>query len=432
MWRLTLLLLLCLGFFPEAVRAQQAPSEVKPAATPSPPAAASESPAGTPEQTSAKIGRLHDNLRRSKASRAAVRGANTLYDRYSDFKNQLEKEFGLSWSADVSYLQQWGWPDGGSPAGQFLTTPNIDWTFLKGKRFGEGSLQVSYITSRYFTTQTAADVSSNLDLITLINDFPIYQNVFAQLTYTQAFPGDKILVTIGQYPIYNFDANQYLANQQQNFNSYIFAQNGSSTYPNAGLGAYAQVNLSKTVQLAAGLQNASDITGASLYTRDFGRGGYAWFTYLQWTPQFRGLGSAQYSFLYYQVPTVQDQPFSTGWSVNAVQNLNSTWAFFTRANQAADDVTSIRRSFALGAAMNNPLGRSQWDQIGVAVGYSSAAGPPANPAGARDEKVIETYWNWNVFGGLLLTPGVQFVIDPALAPHRDNDWVLSLRATLML
>ena len=78
------------------------------------------------------------------------------------------------------------------------------------------------------------------------------------------------------------------------------------------------------------------------------------------------------------------------------------------------------------------LFRSQWDQIGLAIGYSSAAAPPTNPAGARDEKVLETYWNWNFFGGLLLTPSVQFVVDPALAPDRNSAWILSVRATMML
>ncbi|MFN7677441.1 MAG: carbohydrate porin [Cyanobacteriota bacterium] len=255
---------------------------------------------------------------------------------------------------------------------------------------------------------------------------------FTQLTYTQSFPGDKILLTVGQYPIFNFDGNQYLFNQQINFNSYIFSQNGSATYPNAGLGAYGQVNLSDTIQLAAGLQNASDISGATLTTRDFGKGGYAWFAYGQWTPQFKGLGSAQYSFLYYGVPTVSTQSASHGWSINAVQNLNGTWALFGRANQAYDYITPIRSSVGLGAAMNNPLHRSPTDQIGLAVGYSSASPSPTHPPGARNEKVLEAYWSWTFAGGLLLTPSVQYVLSPALAPNRDSAWALSLRATLML
>ncbi len=339
---------------------------------------------------------------------------------------------GLSWSIDLSVLTQWGQPDGGSPAVQVLATPSLDWSAIKDKRFGEGSLQFLYITASYPSAQNAADTTNRLGLITAINDYPYDQNIFAQLSYTQAFPGNKILLTIGQYPFFNFDSNQYLFNQQINFNSYIFSQNGTATYPNAGLGAYAQLNLTDAWQLAAGLQNASDISGASLTTRNFGSGGYAWFAYAQWTPHFKGLGAAQYSFLMYQVPSVPTQAASRGWSLNAVQNLNATWALFARANQAYDATTPIRSSFALGAAMNNPLGRSPTDQLGFALGISTPAPQPLNPAGARDEMVLEAYWSWTVLGGLLLTPSVQYVRDPALAPHRDSAWALSLRATLLL
>jgi len=81
--------------------------------------------------------------------------------------------------------------------------------------------------------------------------------------------------------------------------------------------------------------------------------------------------------------------------------------------------------------MNNPLKRSPTDQIAVAVGLSDAAGTPTNPPGARNEKVVEAYWNWTFFGGLLLTPSVQVFFDPALNPSKSNVTVLSLRATLM-
>lgn len=378
-----------------------------------------------------KIGRVHDNLRRAQARHSLYEAAENLYGDYSRLKARTEKNIGLSWSMDVSYLQQWGEPDGGSPAGQVLATPSLNWELFNSRTFGEGSVQVAYTAVRYPTSQTAGDVTDNLGLITPINDFPDYQNTFAQLTYTQAFPGNRFLMTVGQYPFYNFDGNQYLANQQQNFNSYVFTQNGSSTYPIAGLGAYAQVNATNTIQFAAGFQNAANITGETLSTQGFGDGGFAWFGYAQWTPKFRGLGASQYSLTYYQVPTVPLQPHTSGWSLNAVQNLDATWAVFARANRAYDYVTPIQGSYALGGAMNNPLGRSATDQIGLAFGYSDAASPPTNPAGARSEKIVEAYWNWTFFGGLLLTPDVQYILDPALAPNRDSVWALSLRATLM-
>ena len=81
--------------------------------------------------------------------------------------------------------------------------------------------------------------------------------------------------------------------------------------------------------------------------------------------------------------------------------------------------------------MNNPLGRGATDQIGLAIGYSTASPPPSNPAGARNETVLEAYWSWTVLGGWLLTPSVQVVLDPAFAPDRTSAWTLSLRGTMM-
>ena len=388
--------------------------------------------AGTSDTSSVgKIGRVHDNLRRAKARHSLYEEAEEIYGDYSKFKARTEQDIGLSWSMDLSYLQQWGRPDGGSPAGQVLATPGADWVVFKDKSIGEGSVQILYFATRYPTSRNAADVQGALGLITPINDFPAYSNTFAQLTYTHAFPGNKVLVTVGQYPFFNFDGNQYLANQQQGFNNYLFAQNGSATYPVAGWGAYAQVNATSTIQFVAGFQNAANITGATLSTKNFGDGGYAWFGYAQWTPKFRGLGTAQYSVTYYQVPTVPLQPHTSGWSLNAVQNLDARWAVFARANRAYDYVTPIRNSYAIGGAMNNPLGRSPTDQIALAFGYSDAASPPTLPSSARNEKTVEAYWNWTFAKGLLLTPDVRYIRDPALDPTRDSVWVLSLRATLM-
>ncbi len=378
-----------------------------------------------------KIGRVHDYLRRAKARHLLYEEAEGLYGDYSRFKARVQKEIGLSWSADIGYLQQWGQPEGGSPAGQVLTNPSVDWVLFNDESIGEGSVQFLYLASRYLTSRDAAGVQDSLGLITPINDFSGYSNTFAQLTYTHAFPGNKVLITAGQYPFFNFDGNQYLANQQESFNNYVFSQNGSATYPSAGWGAYAQVNVASTIQFAAGFQNAANITGATLSTKDFGDGGYAWFGYAQWMPKFCGLGASQYSATYYQAPTVPLQSRTGGWSLNAVQNLDATWAVFARANLAYDYVTQIKGSYVLGGAMNNPLGRSATNQIAIAFGYSDAATWPTNPSSARSEKIIEAYWNWTVAKGLLLTPDVQHIVDPALDPSRYSLWVFSLRSTLM-
>jgi hypothetical protein len=380
-----------------------------------------------------KIGRLHERIQRTTRWEALNRDLAGAYGAYSGVKKRIKQETGLSWSMPVSYLQQWGMPDGGWTAGQILATPGLDWKLFDSSTFGAGSLQMAYTWVQYPWRQTAAEIADNLGIITPINDYPGNgEDSFPQLTYTHAFPGNKLLLSIGQYPFYNFDGNQYLADQQQNFNNYLFTQNGSSTYPIAGLGANAQFNVTSTVQLAGGFQNATDISGANLRSKGFSEENLAWFGYSQWTPKFRGLGTAQYSVTYYDMPAVAAQPSSsTGWSFSAVQNLNDNWAVFGRANGAWGYQTSIGTSYAIGGAMNNPLGRSKMDQIGLAIGYAEAADPPTNPPDAGDEMVAEAYWNWELFGGLLLTPDVQYIINPAKDTGRDSVWALSLRSTLM-
>jgi hypothetical protein len=372
-----------------------------------------------------KIGRMHDNIRRAQQRESL----SDLHADYMNWKAKVQDETKVAFSMDVSLLEQWGFPDGGGSVLQIYAAPTLDWTVFKSNNWGSGSIQVAYNVITYPTALSAAGIQSNLGLITPINDSATNLENFAQLSYTQATPDNKWLFTAGQYPLYNFDGNAYLGNQQQNFNNYLFAQNGTQTYLLTGLGAYLQFNATSTLQLAAGFQGANNVRGQAVSAKNFNNTCCASFGYVQWTPHFHGMGSAQYSFSYFFTPSIPTQSATSGWSVNAVQNLNETWAVFARANGANGFVTSIKSSYALGVAMNNPLKRASADQIALAVGLSEAASPPTNPPNTRNEKPIEVYWTWTFFGGLLLTPAVQFILDPALNPTRSSVSVLSLRAT---
>ena len=52
-----------------------------------------------------------------------------------------------------------------------------------------------------------------------------------------------------------------------------------------------------------------------------------------------------------------------------------------------------------------------------------------NQGDTRNETPIEAYWTWTFFGGLLLTPGVQYINHPALNPTQGGSWVAELRLT---
>ncbi len=380
----------------------------------------------------AKIGEGHEDLRRSARRHRLQAEQRGLYADYSRRKLRIQQQTGLQWSLDASLLEQWGGPGGASPSLQLLAGLSVNYDVFRHEAIGAGSIQLAGTLAAYPTNQTAADTGESLGVISAINDWPLSDRQFSQLTYTHTFPGDRLAVAIGQFPFSNFDGNRYLGNQQQNFVNDVFAQNGSAAYAAAGLGAFAQWNVTRSIQLAAGLQYPNDASPNTLTVPGFGDGERAWFGYVQWTPPRNRFGFGLYSFTYYESPAQAQQPATRGWSVSAVQDLGATWALFGRANAASGYTTAIDASFALGFALNNPMGRSPTDQIAVAIGPSDPGDLPDSQAGSGSEKVVEAYWNWTLFGGLLVTPDVQLFLDPALDPARDSVWILSLRATLML
>jgi hypothetical protein len=195
-----------------------------------------------------KIGQLHDNIRRAHRRESLYQEISDFYFEYTKWKTRWQNETNVAYSMDVSLLQQWGLPNGGSPALQIYATPSVDWTVFKSTEWGTGSVQLSYYAiPHYPTTQNATGIQSNLGLITPTNDYPCRAMNFAQLSYTQASPDNSWLLTADQYPLSNFDGNAYLGNQQQNFNNFLFSQNATQTYLLTGLGAYLQFNATSSL-----------------------------------------------------------------------------------------------------------------------------------------------------------------------------------------
>lgn len=207
----------------------------------------------------------------------------------------------MQWSLDLSLLQQWGLPAGGSPALQFLTTLSLNYDLFHDDTIGDGSIQFSTNLAAYPTARNGAEIGSNLGVISAINDWPVSQHELQQLTYTQAFPGDRLSVSVGQFPFSNFDGNEYFNDQQQSFVNYVFSQNGSSTYATAGLGAYAQFSPRTDLHFVLGSQFPNDGLRESLSSSGFGFNDRAWLAYAQWTPDIVGLGSSQYSLTYLEL-----------------------------------------------------------------------------------------------------------------------------------
>ena len=383
------------------------------------------------------VGKIHDKLRAAKRREElsiVLEEVDAVGARYTKAKRQIEAATGITYTLDESVISQWGSPDGGYGAVQALLTPAVQWKAFSDPAFGTGSFQFYYIATQYWSGQTGTSQQARLKLNSPANDYPFNDRTFSQASYTHSFPGHRLAVTLGQYPIANFDGNAYANNQQINFIGYSLSQNGSQNYSQGSLGAYAQLNLTKEVTFAGGFQDANNVAANYIQPGTFGSGQYAWFLYGAWSPTIAGVGKGQYALNYYNLPSVQAQPRAgDGFSFSASQNFGEKWGAFLRANTASNSSWRIQSSVAGGGVLNDPFGRYPLDQIGLGLAWNKTNMSLFAPGTyvRQSETMMELYWATTFAGRLQVTADAQLYFQPALSRSDGMAAVFTLRVAAL-
>lgn len=351
---------------------------------------------------------------------------------YQDFKNMLNRETGITYSFDASFLPQRGAPSGKGTAWQTQYYGTVGWNAFNSDVIGSGTFNAAYTAVRYWG-MSGNMLGNRIGVFSSVNDYPTNGNYFDELSYTHTLPGmmKSVSVTVGQFPLYNFDGTDYDSNQQVNFLNYALSQNASSVYPTASLGGFITWAPNAEWSLSAGAQNANNVTGETISWHKWKKGKMTPFASVMWSPTINGL-AGEYSVTTYHQPSVSAQPVSSrGWSLNAQQFVMDKVALFARANGVNKSENSIKQSYVFGSIVNDPMDRNSLDQAGVAVAVNKL-NKSANGAGTRDwETVLETYMAFGISSFATLTPDVQFYINPGATHKHDTATAVSLRATLM-
>jgi len=370
------------------------------------------------------------------ASRMAARAEESEYGierAWSSGKNALNK-IGLEAGVDITHAFQRVSPDGKQTAIQGIYYPYLTWNLFQDSAMGSGQLNVNYTLVRYWGRQ-AAELQSRAGLAVPFNDYPANQEIFSQFSFTHTLPGvmDWMSLTIGQFPLYNFDGTTYMDNQQTALMNYSLSQNASAAYPLASLGAYAQAK-NEYFNAAFGYQDATNITGKTIELDTAFDGKYTLFGSVGWTPNF-SFGAGQYSVLYYHQPAVakQDEDIN-GWSFNMQQNFGEKFVMFARANGSNNGATGVKNSYALGSAFLDPLGRNPNDAIISGMAYNKLSDKGMGyPSPMRPEELVtEIQWVWGIGKMLTITPDFQMSPRAALSGKNHATYTVSLRTTLML
>lgn len=351
---------------------------------------------------------------------------------YLKAKKEFLNATGISYTIDASVLAQRGAPNGHITPWQTQYYGSMNWDLFNSSTFGAGSIQAAYTLVRYWN-QNASILGDNIGIATSLNDYTQKANYFDQLSYTHQFAGafKWLSVTLGQFPLYNFDGTTYNSNQQINFMNEALSQNQTSLYPSAGLGGYVTVTPNSLLSVSAGLQDATNISGNRLTFSHFKEKKYTPFVSATLSPT-NALGALQLSVLLYHQPSVPEQEGDAkGWSFNIQQNIGKKWALFGRINGVSKGINGFDQSYVLGGVYNNPLNRNELDQIGLALAMNKINKSYFEENTRSVESIVEAYWAWGISSFVTITPDIQFYINPALNKKSNTATVASLRATFM-
>jgi hypothetical protein len=287
---------------------------------------------------------------------------------------------------------------------------------------------------RYWGTQ-ATTLQDRVGLAVAPNDYAYNQEIFSQFSFTHTLPAGMnwLSVTIGQFPLYNFDGTTYMDNQQTALMNYSLSQNASAVYPNASLGAYVQAQNSQ-FSIAGGYQDATNITGKTIELDTAFDGKYTLFGFVGWTPSF-SFGAGQYNFLYYHQPAVEKQnQKADGWSFNMQQNIGDKFVMYARVNGSNNGVSGVKNSYAFGSAFLDPLGRNPNDAIITGMAYNRLSEQGFGfPNGMHPEELVtEIQWVWGIGKMLTITPDFQMSPRAAFGGKNHATYTIGLRTTLML
>ncbi|MCL1892225.1 MAG: carbohydrate porin [Alphaproteobacteria bacterium] len=337
-------------------------------------------------------------------------------DRYEEFKKDLKENIGLDYLLNISTLPQYGIPGArASWQNMYRSDANLDIT--------QGlSAQWGYTWVRYFGTDAKA-VSDSMGIVSPINDYPNNLHIFEKLSLTYELRGFSL--TLGQFPIDGFDGRAIDSDQQINFINYSLSQNGSQAYPQASIGGYLSFSPNQEWTFTVGAQDATNISGGRVDASNLGDKRITSFGYASYQPSKDG----QYSLLLYYQPSVELQPEeSFGYSFNVLQNLGR-WGLFGRINGTSETYLPIKQSYVLGTVYNNLLGENPLDQLGFAYALNRLNTEITQRA---YENILEVYWTFGITKYVIITPDIQFFINPGNDRNRGAAMAATLRFTVML
>lgn len=359
-------------------------------------------------------------------------------DAYDGFKKKLSDEYGINFSFAYAYLAQsafGGEEDVTGSGGQ----GELDFTWTVFGREGDGMKGIigGKIEDRHrvFSPRAPQAVAPAAGSIwTGAAGFGELDFTASQLWYEHHFARDRIIARIGKIsPFTVFDYYKYKS-PRSGFLGQIQNVNPTIAFPSAALGLGGGVRLKNGGFVSGGFFDANGRADTDGFDTLFEEGELFTIAEAGWTPDFNVLlrpgqdyrpGSDDYHVTVWHADSLKKAGRPEGWGFTAsAQKGFGDIVPFVRYGYANGGATPLQHMASIGAGLEN-VGGYENDLIGL----SAAFGNPSN-SDLDDQYGFEAFFRLQLTPGLALTPTLQFILNPALAPTEDMLILSSIRARL--
>lgn len=347
-----------------------------------------------------------------------------------DWKRGLNEDNGFRFGISYNALYQSAsdtLPEGEDTAALGILRLNGVWTVIGHGTENTGSIYFNLDNRHTLGTNIApADMAGEVGYAgmtgTLFSDLG---TVLVDLNYQQRINDGQGGVIVGR-----FDPNDYVfvsgyANPWTAFQNVAVLLNPSVALPDAswGLGFGHWID-----DQFYGLATVNDANGLVTDDLEFFSGGAEFWKSLEfgWTPSQKQRFSQQLNVSFWHVDKREDITTDDSYGIAVSANWlfdNNIMPIF-RAGLSEGDAPIYSETVTLGLTYKL---KSRTDDLGIAVNW----GDPAADS-LKDQYTTELFYKLQLSQNLALTPSVQYLLDPALNPDKDEIVIVGLRLRITL
>ena len=379
-----------------------------------------------------------ENTLQADREQVGATDAPDFFEGWSGFKEDLAKDTGLSFSIDYTAV---GFVATDSPGEDRSAAGMVRlfgaWEILGPGTPNSGALVFKGEHRHSYTTVPPSGFGFDIGYVGLPNaPFSDQGARLTNLYWRQRFLDGKATVTAGFLDVTDYVDAYALGSPWTHFSNLVFSTgSGTIGLPNeAALGIAGGIFLNDNIFVIAGITdaNADPTEPFKGFKSAFDESQYFKSVDIGWTTAPERLIFDNVHVTLWHTDGSMKFGVNDGWGIagSATWYVDDRWMPFLRGGYSDDAGAVLEASISAGLGWQPVPGPGR-DVLGFGINWGR---PNADSfgAGLEDQWTAELFYRLNVTRTFALTPDVQVIVNPALAPDKDVIGLLGLRARLAL